>query len=265
MITSCFVCSGKRQLSFSWQHTFKSLVSGSDPYLLNEDWLCTTCAQQLEQLKEGCISCNRMKCQDVHIAAQDEHGAWQCYDCYRWKEWEKEQKLATLLEANISAIAYNEWTQEQIARFKYRKDERFAWFFASLIIKRCQEAFPMMADPKIDLVIPVPLSTERLHERGFNQAAKLAQLVASYYQLPFVERVILRRNDDQKQSKKGREARMEDLLRKFIKDPQQMVDISNKSVLLIDDIYTTGATVYAACAILKQLGAKRIISLTLAR
>jgi ComF family protein len=111
-----------------------------------------------------------------------------------------------------------------------------------------------------DLVVPVPLSQRRLRERGFNQAALLAERVAAQMQAPLADR-LLTRVERASQRTLNAEQRLANLLGAFSceglpPDPQ---------VLLVDDVVTTGATVSACADTLAQAGARRVCVLAFAR
>ncbi|WP_367379308.1 ComF family protein [Rossellomorea aquimaris] len=108
---------------------------------------------------------------------------------------------------------------------------------------------------EFDLVTPIPLSNERLYERGFNQSTALLE------EAEVRPSCLLTRIHSEKQSKKTRRERLQ----------QEQVfqlgvgDVKGKRVLLFDDIYTTGTTLRQAAKLLKEAGAREVSSLTLAR
>lgn len=109
-----------------------------------------------------------------------------------------------------------------------------------------------------DCLVPVPLSEERLYERGFNQTEVLI-LEAGLQPTPLLSRL-----HTEKQSKKSRTDRIH-LPQVFQIIPDKIPDITGKTILLFDDIYTTGSTLSHVAKILKENGAGSIYSLTLAR
>lgn len=137
-----------------------------------------------------------------------------------------------------------------LARFKYRGDYILAKAFSAII----KEAASAM---NTSLIVPIPLSAERLQERGFNQAEALASEAGLQTQH------LLIRKHSEKQSKKSRHERIHSQT-VFALSPDQP-NITNQFILLIDDIYTTGTTLRHAAHCLKQAGAKQVCSLTLAR
>lgn len=176
---------------------------------------------------------------DAKFKVQD-----QCLDCVRW---EKETEWAGVLEKNHSLFTYNDFAQEVIARYKFRGDYVLAYAFATFMKKKLQSIF-------FDALVPIPLSEERLYERGFNQSEALI-LVCGHEPAQ-----LLKRTHTEKQSKKSRSERIH-LLQVF----QAQGDATEKEILLIDDIYTTGSTLRHAAKQLKEAGAKSVSSLTLAR
>ncbi|WP_319805544.1 ComF family protein [Cytobacillus firmus] len=108
---------------------------------------------------------------------------------------------------------------------------------------------------EFDYLVPIPLSPERLYERGFNQSAALIH-ESGYTAIELLQRV-----HSEKQSKKSRQERIH---HNQVFKPLN-ADIENKVILLIDDIYTTGSTLYHAAKVLKASGAASVSSFTLAR
>lgn len=203
--------------------------------------LCAECHTKLESIEgETCKNCDRPL---AKVEPQYKAGD-RCLDCIRW---EKDDQWAGALERNYSLILYNDFAQEIIAQYKYRGDYMLAYIFAP-IIKQKLKLIPF------DIIVPIPLSEQRLYERGFNQSEAL--IIASGHQ----PNNLLTRTHSEKQSKKTRTERIH-LPQVF----QTKINIPNKNILLIDDIYTTGSTLRHAAKELKDAGASSITSLTIAR
>jgi ComF family protein len=115
-----------------------------------------------------------------------------------------------------------------------------------------------------NLIIPVPLHPDRERERGFNQAALLARELARLSHLPLNENCIIRRvHTERHRTGMDSRARRESVAGVFtVRHPEA---IAGQSVLLIDDVFTTGATVSECAAVLKDAGAEEVFVLTLAR
>jgi competence protein ComFC len=155
-----------------------------------------------------------------------------------------------VLQKNYSLYVYNDFMADAIARFKYRGDYAIAKIFSEKLKRIFQQV-------EYDMLVPIPLSEERLYERGFNQAESLAKEAgAETFHL-------LNRIHSEKQSKKSRQERIR-LPEVFHLSPSAP-PIEGKRILLIDDVYTTGSTLRHAAFILLQAGAKSVQSVTLAR
>jgi ComF family protein len=116
----------------------------------------------------------------------------------------------------------------------------------------------------VNLIIPVPLHSERERERGFNQAALLARELARLSQLPLDEHSVVRRvHTERHRAGMDARARRESVAEAFaIRHPKL---VAGQRVLLVDDVFTTGATVSACAAALKDAGAEEVLVLTIAR
>ena len=113
-----------------------------------------------------------------------------------------------------------------------------------------------------DLVLPMPLSRERLRERGFNQALLLARALApSKTQANF----LLRMRDTPPQSSLSRAARLDNVRHAFAMEPLYPTAVAGKRVVLVDDVMTSGASLTAAAQCLRQAGAAHITALVFAR
>ena len=117
---------------------------------------------------------------------------------------------------------------------------------------------------KSDKIIPIPLHRLRERQRGFNQAAMIAKLISSESGLPIDNRV-LKRIKVTERHRAGMDAqdRNRSVERAF--EVARPGTVEGRSVLVIDDVYTTGSTITAACTSLLNAGARRVNVLTIAR
>jgi ComF family protein len=115
-----------------------------------------------------------------------------------------------------------------------------------------------------NLIIPVPLHAERERERGFNQAVLLARELARLSHLPLDEHSVVRRvHTERHRAGMDARARRESVADVFaVRHPKL---VTGQRVLLIDDVFTTGATVSACAAVLREAGTQDVLVLTLAR
>ena len=114
-----------------------------------------------------------------------------------------------------------------------------------------------------DVVIPVPLDRARLHERGYNQAELIAKPLARLLRIPFCSYLLVRTRPRPNQLRLTRRERWETVRGAYATHKTAQVD--NLRVLLLDDVFTTGATLDACSRALKGAGAARVVGLTVAR
>jgi ComF family protein len=113
-----------------------------------------------------------------------------------------------------------------------------------------------------DLVVPIPLGNQRLRERGYNQAALLARPFALALGLPYRPHALKRVRETRTQVGLSITQRQKNVEGAFKADPDI---VTGKSVILVDDVMTTGATLDEAGRVLQQAGANRIVGLSLAK
>ncbi|WP_332695421.1 ComF family protein [Halalkalibacter lacteus] len=207
--------------------------------------LCRLCELKLVPISgKRCVACSR----SLDSLTQAFKNGDQCLDCLRWAE---RKDIGHLLERNVSLYEYNAFLKELFATFKFRGDVVIASFFAEKMARLYQKDF------RGYLPVALPLSQERLVARGFNQSSLLMQGWAE-------DQDILIRTTGEKQSKKNRKQRM----RQLHQNPfslREEAKIEQKNIVLVDDIYTTGTSVRLAAIVLKENGANKIASLTVAR
>lgn len=114
-----------------------------------------------------------------------------------------------------------------------------------------------------ELLIPVPLHPKKLKKRGFNQAAILAKEVSKRHQILLDLFSLCRNRDSESQTNLTYRERKDNVKDAF--SVKLSSKIKGKNILLIDDVYTTGATVNECSKVLLRAGAKKVDVLTLAR
>lgn len=128
-------------------------------------------------------------------------------------------------------------------------------------LRQTQQRAPLA---EVDLIVPVPLHASRERERGFNQAVVLARELARATKLPIDEYSLVRRvHTERHRAGMDARARRDSVESAFeVRRPEP---IAGRRVLLIDDVFTTGATVSECAAVLKSAGAADVYVLTIAR
>ena len=116
--------------------------------------------------------------------------------------------------------------------------------------------------PEVDVIIPVPMSKKAEHERGYNQSVLLAKGLAKKSGIPVCTEVLIKMKDTKKQHDLGQRERQENLKGAFqVFNPHL---VAGKTVLLCDDVYTTGATFDECARTLLAFGAAKVFCIAVA-
>ena len=145
--------------------------------------------------------------------------------------------------------------RDAIYRFKHTGEPNIAEYTA-MDIDFCMKRENV---PKPDVIVPVPMGKMKKLKRGHNQAEILAECIGKRLGIPVNSRILFKHDSDDEQHNHGREARKERAERLFyIQDKN--IDLKGMTVLLCDDVMTSGATNNKCARLLKELGAERVIS-----
>ncbi|WP_257350261.1 ComF family protein [Pseudalkalibacillus decolorationis] len=206
--------------------------------------VCSECSSMLERVNgEICRMCGR----SFSIFPEQYRQGDLCFDCVEWGD------VGNSITKNRSLYQYNPFLQEIMARYKYRGDAELVKLFEHDLRVLFKKEF------KRTLLVPVPLSNERQYERGFNQAELIAKLIGK----PFYK-ALERPVHEEKQSKKSKQERLQHAAI-FTLNDEFRETITGADVTIVDDLYTTGATIQAAGKILLDHGARTVSSITVAR
>lgn len=148
-----------------------------------------------------------------------------------------------------------------IARFKFHS----ALELAGALSTPLYETLRREGRSPPDLLLPVPLSRERLRARGYNQAWEATRRLASRLDLRCDARLLLRVKDTPHQLDLPPEERAANVLDVFAVEPLRRAELKGLHVAVIDDVMTTGATFTEIARVLKQAGAARVEAWALAR
>ncbi len=163
------------------------------------------------------------------------------------------------LDACVAAVSYiYPWT-DLISRYKFSSNPGWASTFATLL-RSTPWSEPAL--DKADLVLPMPLSRQRLQSRGYNQALTLARALDA---AKTRGNILLRIKDTPAQSSLGLTDRLHSVADAFAVDPLLAAQLSGKRIVLVDDVMTSGASLYAAAKTLKAAGAAHITGMVIAR
>ena len=209
-------------------------------YFSDRESIHPDCRKKLAPVVQPfCFGCGK--------ALSDEQAEY-CSDCRRRKR---------SFRRNVAAFGYNEAARDSVARFKYHGRQSYARTYAEEIwALRKEEILSFRADA----LIPVPVHRARLLKRGYNQAELLAEELSKLSGIPLRRDVLFRPKKTAAQKALGPEARVRNLSGAFsVKGSVNGL----KTVILVDDIFTTGATLEACTRVLLASGIRTVYGVTL--
>jgi len=214
------------------------------------DWLCPDCFSLIDiAVHQFCPFCRPQK---IVLDGQT------CTFCKR------SQKLKGL----FSASSYKDFIVKRlILQFKY---EPFVKELSQPLSSLILQHFRMLDHPPVFfrdktgfVLIPVPLHRRKLKWRGFNQAEEIAKRLSLVLKIPLIPDVLFKIKETQPQVELTAEMRKENVKGVFVCRNEN--SIKNKKILLVDDVFTTGATMEECARVLKDGGAKEVWGVAVAR
>ncbi|MBC7705887.1 MAG: ComF family protein [Rhodoferax sp.] len=202
--------------------------------------VCEACVVRFAQPTPRCRTC----------ALPVVGGIEQCGACIR---------LPPPLDACVAAVAYEYPWSRLIVEFKFAARPGWAASFATLL-RSAPWVEPALENA--DLIVPMPLSTQRMRQRGFNQAYELARQLAPGKK---GQGLLLRILDTPPQSALKRAERLHNVRQAFAVEPLRLAELAGAKVVLVDDVMTSGASIYAAADTLRRAGVAHITGMVLAR
>ncbi|MGN0169780.1 MAG: ComF family protein [Lachnospiraceae bacterium] len=202
-------------------------------------YVCDRCRKQLHYVHDPvCMICGK---------PLDDAEEEKCFDC---------QKTPHVFTQNRSVFVYDDLAKKMMYELKYHHAKEHAEFFGTETLAALRHWILAL---EVDGIVPVPLHPRRKRQRGYNQAELLAQQIGKACKIPVLSEYLVRNRATRPQKE------LNDLERKNnMKNAFLMVEnaVQLNRVMLLDDIYTTGATLDAAAAVLKEHGTKQVYGLT---
>lgn len=196
-----------------------------------------------------------------------------CHDCRH--TWFSEREIGNVpsstpelhLQWHRSAVVFTAPMKAALHRYKYERALEFFPLF-SILLRLAYLRY--MKELSLDGITFVPMDQEKEMRRGFNQAAALARDLGTYTGLPVFDLLQRAKNDDVVQAALSRRERLKHVQNLYHYHPTGMYDVQSKNktistLLLIDDVYTTGATLHACAHALRKGGHETIYGLTVFR
>ena len=210
-----------------------------------EDIFCTTCSTQIIHLSGAiCFVCGGPFVSDAATSHSPEH---RCGEC---------RENPPPYSKAITPLLYDGPLASAICQFKYQKKPHLARPLARLIIQDIDKT-------TVDCVMAIPLHPARLRSREFNQSLLLARQIGMSLSLPYFIDAMIRTRKTPPQVGLSRKERDENIKGAF--EVTQPNKIKEQRILLVDDVYTTGATLKEGAKTLMHAGAKEVFVATIAR
>lgn len=175
-------------------------------------------------------------------------------------EIEENIKKEKYFEELMYIFKYEGQVRKLILDYKFNEKSYLYKTFVNFLLKN-EKIFENIK--KYDKIIPVPISKKRNKERGYNQSLLIAEEIANKTNLGLVNNCLIKTKNIIEQSKLNKEDRQQNIQGVYSLQNERL--ITNKKILLVDDIYTTGSTVNECCKILQQANPKTIGVLVLAK
>ncbi len=177
------------------------------------------------------------------ISKQQQHRV--CLDCWQQLPWLKQTVVRHELEIH-AACYYHYPLDRMIQKFKYQQQLHYQGLLAGCLMQ--------LKLPRVQAIVPMPISTDRLAERGFNQSLQLAKILARHLNIPVWQPV--QRLAQHAQKGLSRLERLDNIEAQF--QIQLSQPVHYRRVLMLDDVVTTGSSLHALHLQLQELGCQQI-------
>lgn len=219
----CLLCNKR----ISFQLSLKDIFSFREIIM---PVLCAKCKESFVRRDDhGCAGCGK---ENIN------KNGFLCADCQTW------EKLYGWHLHHRGLYRYNEAMKEYMQRYKFNGDYRLRVVFQ-------RELSKVVNEQKADLIVPIPVTSTTMQTRGFNQVIGLLR------EVPYQSILGTRASSKVAQSSKTKEERLTTKQPFILKSPEEVI---NKRILLVDDVYTTGRTLYHAAVLLNKLAVKRLVA-----
>ena len=189
----------------------------------------------------SCILCG--------IDRQQHHSL--CQDCWQQLPWLKSSLQRQEIDIQV-ACHYSYPMDRIIQKYKYEQQLQFQRLLAETLIE--------LHLPKVQAIVPMPISAPRLAERGYNQSLVIAKILAKHLNVPVWQPIS--RSDQHSQKGLTRLERIENIEQQF--EICTRSKLRYRRVLMLDDVVTTGSSLYALKQKLEVLGCQKIYAACLA-
>lgn len=229
-------------------------------YLLNilSPPRCVGCNERLELNSEAlfCYECSQGYCKNNGAVCEIcgkpiyENRDKTCAECKTEKRY---------YIKNISRYRYEKSIKIAIQNIKFKRRMWIAFKLGNALYETVKEGY---SDINFDMILYVPMTPLSEFNRGFNQSYEMADIIAEKLNVPINHKILYKRTGVKTQSGLNRKERAENVKNAFYVRNSHL--LTDKTILLIDDVFTTGSTINACAKILRKNGALAVYTATLA-
>ena len=222
-------------------------LCGGQPATARDGFVCRRCWSQMRFIRPPfCERCGLPYPGDLTAP-------FECANC---------RELELHFSSARSAVVARGIVREAIHRYKYQRALWFEPFLADLLVR---EAAPALRGQAWDFLVPVPLYPVKHREREFNQAARLAQHLSAATTIPLKHKLLRRVRPTVTQTRLTRAQRESNMRHAFAVPAAATAQLDGARIVLVDDVFTTGATTSACARALRTAGAGDVCVWTVAR
>ena len=207
-----------------------------------------------------------------HCLNCGKEGKYLCDNCFGLIDISREPPCLGFkhLEKLYFATTYDEKLVQAVIRiYKYQYAKELSETLSNLIIAhfKLMDKFPLLPPSTTDnfLLCAVPLHKSKLKQRGFNQAEEIAKHLSKFLDISFLPNILIKTKKTSPQMSLNKKQRLKNVSDCFEINPEKKNQINNKKILLVDDVFTTGATMEECAKVLKQNHAQSVWGVVVAR
>lgn len=230
-------------LEFIYPENISCILCDKPIQKINTYSMCKDCFTNIHFILDGCVKCGK-PIVNYSLENQSIDGCGYCLNKNFY------------FDKAISCLEYDTLSKGIIFKFKYSNHTYMSKYIA-LIMKEKLDLEKL----KFDYILYVPLHKRRQSKRGFNQSQKIAKHLGKLIEVPVID-VLVRKEYTKRLFKLKKLERQKELKNVFMLK-SNMYDLKNKNILLVDDIFTTGATVNEISKVLKLEGINKIFILSM--
>jgi len=204
-------------------------------------YICENCLSKVKKVKPFCPVCKKASIDGLtHVRC----------------------KTPQSLDGLVSIWKYEGVIRKAILELKYKFVEEVAKELSELCLLEVKKRITPLGRERV-ILVPIPLHRTRQNWRGFNQSASVGGLVAKKMMWNFAADLLIRKHSRQSQTELDKEDRKINIRGVFSLNPHNSSFIIPDSIVLFDDVWTTGSTMKEACKVLRRNGAQKVWGLTI--